>query len=303
MGISEVDQNSILSNYFSGGGKAKRVATSKVREVMANTPGYKNLKYIEKHIDGLVKSKEGILNGRQILNLKDDINDLTGVKKSSKNLRLGILEQNVTNLSKLAAKNTDDVIIALPGNKQFQKAKKAYSAWTKLKGWSQEFFGDKDAKGYLEGKATENTVNKLVRGSKQMEGSAILDTAEKLGLPLEKKGRDIRTLQDFYDPSLSPLSDTVATASRTIPAAALGAAGGYFAGEAAGGGAVKRQAGSLLGSLFGMVGFGPKGVKFQAKQLNRASRAKKWVGKHSPVSAPQVGNIWGQLQQGNGNGN
>jgi len=83
MGISEVDQNSILSNYFSGGGKAKRIATSKVREIMADTPGYKDLKYVEKHVDGLVKSKEGTLVGKQALNLKDDLNKISGIKKSS----------------------------------------------------------------------------------------------------------------------------------------------------------------------------------------------------------------------------
>jgi len=143
----------------------------------------------------------------------------------------------------------------------------------------------------------------MVRGTKQMEGSAILDTAEKLGLPLEKRGRDIKTLQDFYDPSLSPLSDTVATGSRTIPAAVLGAGGGYFAGGAVGDGAASRQAGSLLGAGLGVLAGGPKAIKFYAKQLNRASRAKGMAKKYSPVSAPQVGNIWGQLQQGNGNGN
>lgn len=297
-GVDQSNVNQTLINYFTGKGKAKKTAERNIRDIMKDTPSFKDLKYVEKTVDGIVETSQGQLTGSRALRLKDDLNKISGIKKSSERMGLDPLEQKVTNLTRDAAKKVDDGVLSLPGNQEFELAKRNYADWTKTKKRAQEFFGKQGSKSYKPGEATERTINKLVGGSREVEKGAILDTAEEIGLPFEKRAQDIKTLKDFFDPSISPVSDTVATGSRSIPAAALGAGAGYFAGEAAGGSAAARQAGAVTGAGLGVLLGGPKAVRAYSRQLRNMSRARDLAKQYSPISAPQAGNIWSNMSMG-----
>ncbi len=221
--------------------RAQRLGTKAAQE---------DLDYITNVIDQYVPpniySSEG-LDAKTAFDLKGSLNEISGIKKTAKgpiDMRPGKLsevERDLERVTKTALSKLDSNITkASPKGGELNELNKAYKQTLADSEAVNKYFGDE--------KATEKTINALIKSKSSSQRKEVYGLAEKLGIDVKGPARESVAINYFAQPAedILSLGGTTST-SRTGALAGLGGALGFAAGGPIGG-AIGGFAGAKAGS-------------------------------------------------------